>query len=113
MVRWIAIFVGVVALLVGLLGLITPVSVSPFQQSVSCGSVVAPDLSEARSLDDSNAANVPVDGEIVVDVNYTHLCRMELEDRRLWTITVAVLGALMVSAAGVQRVLTSRRTPVS
>lgn len=111
MVRLTAVFVGVVALLVGILGLITPVSVSPYRQVVSCGSAIAPDLSEARSLDDTSAANVPVAGEVVVDTDYTQLCRMELEDRRLWTITVAVVGALAMSAAGIQRVLASRKTP--
>lgn len=111
MVRLTAVFVGVVALLVGILGLIAPVSVSPYQQVVSCGSAIGPDLSEARSLDDTSAANVPVAGEVVVDTDYTQLCRMELEDRRLWTITVAVVGALAMSAAGIQRVLASRKTP--
>ena len=109
MVRLITASVGLVALLVGVLGLLTPVSVSPDLEVVSCGTAIAPDLSEARSQDDASAANVPIGDEVVTDTNYTRLCGMEIEDRRLWTIALAGVGALAVSAVGVQGLMASRQ----
>ena len=93
-------FAGVVALLVGVVGLLAPVSASPPQEpNVSCGSAVAPDFSEARAHDDGSAANVPVLDELIVDTNYTELCDMAINDRRAWTIPVAAIGALVLAAA--------------
>lgn len=97
--RRIVLFMGVVALIVGVVGLLAPVSVSPELQTVRCGSAVAPDLSAARAEDDRSAANLPVGGEIVADTNYTRLCQMDLSDRRIRTITLAVAGALAVTGA--------------
>lgn len=100
LLRRVILFIGAIALVVGVVGLLTPVSVSPEQQTVRCGSAVAPDLSDARAEDDRSPANVPVLGEVVVDTNYTRLCRKDLTDRRLWTITLAVAGGLAAAAAG-------------
>ncbi|MCV7058327.1 Uncharacterised protein [Mycolicibacterium gilvum] len=99
---------GIVALLVGIVGLIAPVSVSAEGKVVGCGSVIAPDLSAARANDDAGAANTPVPGGLVNDANFTRLCDMDLEDRRLWTITSGALGALIIAAA-VAHGITSRR----
>ncbi|MBE1552138.1 hypothetical protein GGC64_006225 [Mycobacterium sp. OAS707] len=68
---------------------------------MDCGTAVAPDLSAARAHDDGNAANVPVGDVVVVDTDFTRLCRMELEDRRLWTIPLAAAGVLAAAAAAV------------
>ncbi|PRC50251.1 hypothetical protein C6A85_70445, partial [Mycobacterium sp. ITM-2017-0098] len=38
-------------------------------------------------------------GDLVSDANFTRLCDMNLEDRRLWTISLGALGALAVIAA--------------
>jgi len=97
--RRIILFIGGVAVLVGVIGLFTPVSVHPELVPVSCGSAVAPNLSAARARDDGNAANVPVRGEVIVDSNYTRLCQMDLADRRIWTITLAAAGALAIASA--------------
>jgi hypothetical protein len=98
--RRIALFVGVVVLIVGVVGLLTPVSVSPAREpTVSCGSAIAPDLSAARAHDDRSAANIPVLDEVVIDTDYIRLCQMELENRRIWTISVAVAGALAIVGA--------------
>jgi hypothetical protein len=91
-------FAGALAILVGTAGLLTPVSVSPELQTVRCGSAASPDMSAARANDDGSDANIPVTGGVVTDVNYTELCRMEIEDRRVWTITLAALGVLAVVA---------------
>lgn len=99
MVRLLIAFAGFVALLVGIGGLLVPASVSPELAVVSCGSAIAPDLSEARSQDDGNAANVEVADELIADTNYTRLCEMELEDRRLLSIPLAIAGVLTIGAA--------------
>ncbi len=110
--RRIPLFVGVVALIVGVVGLLTPVSVSPKAEraTVRCGSAVAPDLSAARAHDDRSAANIPVRGEVSVDTSYTRLCQMDLDDRRTWTITLAAVGAFAIVAGLALSVLAKRRT---
>lgn len=100
---------GVVALLVGIVGLLAPVSASAEGKVIGCGSVIAPDLSAARANDDAHAANVLVLGELAADANYTRLCDMNLEDRRLWTITLGALGGLVAAAAVAQGVMSGRR----
>ena len=99
LIRGILAFLGVVAVIVGVVGLLAPVSVSPEGVSVRCGSAVAADLSAARAHDDGSAANVPVPGGVVTDTNFEQLCRQELTDRRVWTITLAAAGGLAVVAA--------------
>jgi hypothetical protein len=100
-ILFLGLFSGAVALIVGIAGLLTPVSVSPEDKTVSCGTAVAPDLSEARANDDRSAANVPilgeVEAEVVADINYTRLCQMDIEDRRIWTISLAGVGAFAVA----------------
>lgn len=98
-VRRIILFAGAVALIVGVAGLLTPVSVSPAYRTVGCGTAVAADLTEARANDDGSAANVPVDGEVLADIDYTRLCQMELTDRRMWTIPLAVMGVLAIGGS--------------
>lgn len=103
-------FAGVVALIVAVVGLLVPVSVSPEGATVGCGSAVAPDLSTARANDDRSAANMPILGEVVVDTNYTRLCQMDLDDRRIWTITLAAAGFLAVVGALALGALSNRRS---
>lgn len=93
---FLGLFLGVVAMIVGIAGLLTPVSVSSEGQIVACGSAVAPDLSQARAHDDGNAANVLIIDEVVADTDFTRLCQMELTDRRLWTITLTAAGGLVI-----------------
>ena len=110
-VRRIVLFAGTVALIVGIVGLFAPVSVSPEQRTVGCGSVIAPDLSAARPLDDGNAANVPVPGGgVAVDTNFTRLCEMNLDDRRIWASTLAAVGAVAIVAALVIGAMSTRAT---
>lgn len=104
---------GAVALLVGIVGLLAPVSVSAEGKTIGCGSVITPDLSAARANDDSSAANALVLGDVVSDANFTRLCDMNLEDRMLWTATLASLGALTVIAGAAQSLLHRRTKSVS
>ncbi|MDO0977052.1 hypothetical protein [Mycolicibacterium frederiksbergense] len=109
-VRPVIVAAGLVALLVGFVGLVSPVSVSAGESVVGCGSALAPDLSAARAHDDAGVSNDRVSGERVIDTDYTRLCGMDLEDRRLWTITLGGVGALVLAAVATQTVW-SRRTP--
>jgi hypothetical protein len=108
MVRLLIAFAGFVAVLVGIGGLMVPASVSPDLAVVSCGSVIAPDLSEARSHDDGLAANVPASGDLIADTNYTRLCEMELEDRRLGSIPLVIAGVLAMGLAAATGALSRR-----
>ncbi len=110
-VRLIIVAAGAVALLVGIVGLVVPVSVTAGEgEVVRCGSAIAPDLSAARANDDASEANVPVFGEVLVDPNYVRLCEKDLEDRRLWTITLGAVGALTLVAAVAQGAVARRFT---
>ena len=113
MVRRIALAIGVVALMVGIAGLLSPVSISPGLTSVPCGTAVAPDLQSARQQapadTQTSPQELPYDSEWVGDVDYGQLCDKEIADRRAWTITVTVvglLGLLTAAALGIR----ARRT---
>ncbi len=89
-------FVGAIAVLIGVAGLLTPVSVSPERQAVECGTAVSADLSRARALDDEMPAKLDVSGELAAAPDYTELCQKELDDRRLGTLTLTGFGAIVV-----------------
>lgn len=95
--------IGVVALLVGVVGLLSPVSISPGLTPVRCGSAVSPDLAGARQQapgETQTSPEVPpYDSEWVGDVDYAQLCDKEISDRRAWTITVTVVGVLALLTA--------------
>lgn len=84
-------------MIVGVVGLFAPVSVSPELRTVDCGSAISPDLSDARAQSDVRVSPE----EVVTDIDYAELCRMDLADRRVLTITVIAGGAfiLIVTAA--------------
>ena len=111
--RLTALGIGVVALLVGVVGLLSPVNISPGLTPVPCGTAVAPDLESARQQAPANTQTspqeLPYDSEWVGDVDYAQLCDEEISDRRAWTITVTVVGVLsLLTAAGLA--LRSRRS---
>lgn len=81
--RWLVLAAGVVALLVGGVGVVAPVSVSPVRAVVGCGTAVS--------------ARIPASTGEDAGPDYTRLCRMEIEDRRQWTLTL--LGAGMAAIA--------------
>ncbi|MCV7267781.1 hypothetical protein H7I39_06310 [Mycobacterium doricum] len=108
-VKRLTVMLGLVALVVGVVGLMTPVSVSPERQVVDCGSAFAPDLSTAEALDDGNAANIPADGGLLVDVDYTEVCRAQLHDRRVWTVSLGVAGLAVIAVVALLGVRSRRR----
>ncbi|BBX70718.1 hypothetical protein [Mycolicibacterium psychrotolerans] len=97
--RRIIMLICAVAAVIGIAGLLTPVSVSPQRQVISCGTAVAPDLSQARIQEAPVTQNARQDGDLVVRPDYTALCRQELDDRRLGTLSLAAVGALAVIVA--------------
>lgn len=110
MVRWTVLFLGVIAVLTGVVGLLAPVSAGP--GSIACGTPVATDFSSARAATEHGGANAPMPpsapetpgraephDDIVVNTDYLELCRAELTDRRMWTVSLAALGAVATLAA--------------
>lgn len=119
MIRWSVLFVGVVALAVGVVGLVSPVSAGP--ANVRCGSAVAQDLSAARQATVLGGANMPgppavpetpglaePHDDIIVNTDYVSLCRKDLTDRRIWTIALVGVGAIAVLGIGLAAVLSGR-----
>lgn len=96
--RRLVLLAGAVVLLVGLIGLLMPVSIAgPDGQKIGCGNAVVADDSAAREADDSNPVNLPVINEIVPHTDYVAQCQSAVSDRRMWSIPVAIIGALLLA----------------
>ncbi|MBX7450381.1 hypothetical protein GR927_20535 [Mycolicibacterium sp. 3033] len=109
LVKRIVLALGAIAIIVGVAGLLTSVSIDPEGRSVSCGSAVSADLSEARAQQPTTTDNARIDGDLVVRPDYVALCRQELDDRRLWTLTLCGLGVLAVAVPAVMTLASRRR----
>jgi hypothetical protein len=94
MVVFLGVLVGAMTVAVGVVGLLAPVSAPSQQNAVQCGSALAPDLSAARSKDERIGTGEPVIDEAAPDKSYTRLCVTNLDDRRIWMLTAAVVGML-------------------
>ncbi|MGO9930050.1 MAG: aminopeptidase [Mycobacterium sp.] len=98
--RRLIIAVGAVLLLAGLIGLLTPVSISDGNgNSISCGNAVATDLSAARSANDKSVANIPILNQIVPHTDYVAQCQSSVGSRRTWTIPLTVAGIVTIGGA--------------
>jgi hypothetical protein len=101
---------GAVLLVAGVIGLLVPVSANGGgDKSVSCGSALVSDLSEARAAD-NNVSNKGADvakdlgaGSLAPAIpgqtSYMAACNSELGSRRTWTIPLAVLGLLVIGGS--------------
>lgn len=70
-VRRLILGVGTLLLLAGIIGLLTPVSISDGNgHSIGCGNAVAEDLSAARNANNTSVAGVPVLNQIVPHTDY-------------------------------------------
>ena len=103
-VRRLILVVGAVILLVGIIGLLVPVSVSgPDGGNIGCGNALVSDLSSARAANDKSVGkaveNVPILNQIVPHTDFVAECQSALSSRRSWTIPVTVIGAIAVVAA--------------
>lgn len=98
------VLIGAIVLIAGVIGLLVPVSVSDGNgHSVSCGSALAPDLSGARSANGTTVANIPILNQIVPHTDYVAECESSLSSRRVWSIPLAGVGAIMVAGAFLAR----------
>jgi hypothetical protein len=92
--------VGAVALIIGVIGLLVPVSVpGPDSGSIGCGNGVVQDLSAAREANNNNPANLPVLNEIIPHSDYIAQCQSAVSSRRAWTIPVVVLGLVAIAGS--------------
>jgi hypothetical protein len=98
--RRLIIAVGAVLLLAGVIGLLTPVSISDGNGgSIACGNAVATDLSAARSANDKSVANIPILNQVVPHTDYVAQCQSSVGSRRTWTIPLTVAGVVAIGGA--------------
>lgn len=91
---------GAVALAVGIIGLLAPVSVSDGNgRSMGCGNAAISDLSSAREANNKSVANIPILNQIVPHTDFVAQCQSALSSRRSWTIPLTVIGAIAVTGA--------------
>jgi hypothetical protein len=99
-VRRLILIVGGVLLLAGVIGLLTPVSISDGNgNSIGCGNAVATDLSAARSANDKSVANIPILSQVVPHTDYVAQCQSSVGSRRTWTIPLTAVGIIAVAGA--------------
>ncbi len=73
--RRLVLLAGAVVLVVGVIGLLMPVSIiGPDNQSIGCGNAIAADDSAAREADNSNPVNLPILNEIIPHTDYVAQC---------------------------------------
>ena len=110
-VRRLIIAVGAVLLLAGVIGLLTPISISDGSgSSVSCGNAVAADYSAARNANDKNGANIPILNQVIPHTDYVAQCQSSVGGRRAWTIPLVVVGVIAVGGALLFRKTTAAGT---
>ncbi|MGV0791972.1 aminopeptidase [Mycolicibacterium sp. XJ1819] len=98
--RWLVLLVGAIVLIVGLGGLLMPVSVAgPDNQDIGCGNAIAADYSGAREVDNRNPVNLPILDEVIPHTDYAAQCESAVSSRRSWSIPVAIIGAVVVAAS--------------
>jgi hypothetical protein len=87
--------VGAVVLVVGIIGLLVPVSVSDGNGgSLGCGNAAISDLSNAREANNTSVANIPILNQIVPHTDFVAECQSALSGRRSWTIPGAVIAVV-------------------
>lgn len=98
--RRLVLLVGAVALAVGLIGLLMPVSVpGPDGGSIGCGNALVQDQSAAREADQRNLVNLPILNEIIPHTDYVAQCQAAVSSRRAWAIPVAVIGLVVIAGS--------------
>jgi hypothetical protein len=98
--RRLILLVGAVALVVGVIGLLMPVSIpGPDNGSIGCGNGIAQDSSAAQQADSSNPANLPILNQVIPHTDYTAQCQSAVSGRRAWTIPVAIVGLVVIAGS--------------
>jgi hypothetical protein len=102
--RRLVLVVGAVVLVVGIIGLFVPVSVSDGNGgSLGCGSAAISNLSSAREANNKSVASIPILNQVVPHTDFVAECQSALSSRRSWTIPVTVIGAIAVVGANFVR----------
>ena len=92
--------VGALVLVVGIIGLLVPVSVSDGNGgSLGCGNAAISDLSSAREANNKSVANIPILNQIIPHTDFVAQCQSALSGRRSWTIPVTAIAAIAMAAA--------------
>ena len=98
--RRLILLLGAIALVVGVIGLLVPVSVpGPDNGSIGCGNGLAQDSSAAQQADNQNPANLPIINQVIPHTNYVAECQSAVSGRRAWTIPVAVVGLVLIAGS--------------
>jgi hypothetical protein len=98
--RRLVLLVGAVVLVVGVIGLLMPVSVpGPDSGNIGCGNALAKDSSAAQQADNQNPANLPIINQVVPHTNYVAQCDSAVSGRRAWTIPVAIVGLVVIAGS--------------
>jgi hypothetical protein len=98
--RRLILLLGAIALVVGVIGLLLPVSVQgPDSGSIGCGNGLAQDSSAAQQADNQNPANLPIINQVIPHTNYVAECQSAVSGRRAWTIPVAVVGLVVLAGS--------------
>jgi hypothetical protein len=98
--RRLVLLAGAVVLVIGVIGLLVPVSVpGPDNGSIGCGNGIAADQSAAQQADNQNPANLPILNQVLPHTNYVTQCQSALSSRRTWAIPVAVIGLVVIAGS--------------
>ena len=98
--RRLILLMGAVVLLIGVIGLLMPVSVpGPENGSIGCGNGIAAEQSAAEQADNQNPANLPIINQILPHPNYVSQCQSAVSSRRAWAIPVAVIGLVVIGGS--------------
>lgn len=98
--RRLILLVGAVALAIGVIGLLLPVSVpGPDNASIGCGNGLVQDQSAAREADSRNPVNLPILNEVIPHTDYVAQCQSAVSSRRAWAIPVAVIGLVVIAGS--------------
>jgi hypothetical protein len=97
--RRLVLVLGALVLVVGMIGLLVPVSVSDGNGgSLGCGNAAISDLSSAREANNKSVASIPILNQIVPHTDFVAACQSALSSRRSWTIPVTLIGAIAAIA---------------
>jgi hypothetical protein len=95
--RRLALVLGAIILVAGVIGLLMPVSVSDSDgRSVGCGNALVADKAGAQAATNDGVGGVPILNQIVPHTDFVALCDSAVGSRRSWAIPVAVVGALVL-----------------
>jgi hypothetical protein len=98
--RRIVLLLGAVLVVIGVIGLLVPVSISADNGStIGCGNGLSVDTSAASNADQSNPANLPIINQVVQGTDYVGACKSAVSSRRTWTIPLVVIGVLGIAGS--------------